>query len=147
MNDDEFLAAFEDCSLPFEQWTHRAHVRVAYLYSSRHDLESAIDRMRAGIKAYNKATDTPEAIDRGYHETITQAFMRLVFTANLQSGPHESSDAFCEAHPELLAKQALLTFYSRDRIMSWEAKQAFMEPDLMPLQVSLVPRTERKATP
>lgn len=28
MNDDEFLATFEDCTLPFEQWTHRAHVRI-----------------------------------------------------------------------------------------------------------------------
>ncbi len=34
MTDDEFLAAFEDCTLPFEQWHHRAHVRVAFLYAS-----------------------------------------------------------------------------------------------------------------
>ena len=26
MNDAEFLAAFENCSLSFEQWTHRAHI-------------------------------------------------------------------------------------------------------------------------
>jgi hypothetical protein len=30
MTDDEFLAAFEDCTLPFEQWHHRAHVRIAF---------------------------------------------------------------------------------------------------------------------
>jgi hypothetical protein len=133
MNDDNFLSAFEDCTLPFEQWTHRAHVRIAYLYASRHDLESATDRMRTSIKAYNRATGTPEAIDRGYHETITQAFMRLVFNANVQTGPHESSDDFCEAHPELLSKRALLHFYSRERIMTWEAKREFIEPDLCPL--------------
>ncbi len=81
-----------------------AHVRVAYLYASRHDLSTATAHMRASIEAYNKAISTPEAIDRGYHETITQAFMHLVFAANLQTGPHASSDEFCNAHVELLTK-------------------------------------------
>lgn len=31
MTDEELLAAFENCSLPHSEWTHRAHVRVAYL--------------------------------------------------------------------------------------------------------------------
>ena len=133
MTDDQFLKAFEDGSLPFEQWTHQAHVRVAFLYASRYDLPSAIDQMRSGIQAYNKATDTPEAIDRGYHETITLAFMRLIFAANLQSGPHATSDEFCAVHPELLTKKALMAFYSKKRIMTWEAKRGFIEPDLQPL--------------
>ena len=133
MIDAEFLAAFENCSLPFEQWTHRAHIRVAYFYASESDLASAIDRMRAGIKAYNKATDTPEAIDRGYHETITVAFMQLIYTANLTTGPHRSSNEFCEAHPELLSKSALKKFYSSERITTWGAKREFVEPDLCPL--------------
>ena len=34
MTDDAFLAAFEDLTLPFDLWTHRAHVTVAYLISS-----------------------------------------------------------------------------------------------------------------
>ena len=135
MNDAEFLDAFESCSLPFEQWTHRAHVRVAYQYATQGDLPSALKRMTRGIKAYNRATDTPETLERGYHETITQAFMRLVFAAEVQSGPHESSDQFCEAHPELLCKDVLLEFYSHDRIKTAEAKAEFVEPDLFPLPI------------
>lgn len=131
--DDEFLAAFENCTLPFERWTHRAHVRVAYLYASRHDIEFAIDRMRSSIKTYNQATGTPETIDRGYHETITQAFMRLVFAANLRTGPHESSDEFCEANSELLSKFVLQSFYSSERLMTVKAKAEFVEPDLCQL--------------
>lgn len=145
MTDDELLSAFENCSLPCEQWTHRAHVRVAYLYASRHQLESAIGRMRAGLKAYNKATSTPETIDRGYHETITRAFMRLIFAVQQQSGPHSSSDAFCETHPELLTKTVLLTCYSRERIMTWEAKREFLDPDLQPLP-PVEPDRRRKRT-
>lgn len=55
MTDDEFLAAFEDGTLPFEQWNHRAHRRGAFLYASGHDVQSATYRMRDGITAYNKA--------------------------------------------------------------------------------------------
>lgn len=135
MNDADFLTAFKDCSLPFEQWTHRAHVRVAYLFAATHDLASAVDQMREKIKAYNKATETLEAIDRGYHETITQAFMRLVFAANAQTGPHGSSDDFCDSHPELLSKQTLLIYYSRGHIMTMDAKAGFIEPDLRPLPI------------
>jgi len=135
MSDDELLTAFENCTLPFERWTHRAHVRVAFLYASQLNLDSATDRMRASVKAYNKATETPEAIDRGYHETITQAFMRLVVSANQQTGPHVSSIDFCEAHPELLTKYALQSFYSREHIMTMKAKAQFVEPDLCPLPI------------
>lgn len=132
MTDGEFLSAFEECSLPPEQWTHQAHVRVAFLYASRHDLKAAIDRMRSGIKKHNASDNMPVAIDRGYHETITQAFMHLVFAANLKSGPYVSSQDFCDAHPELLNKYVLREFYSREQIMTWEAKAEFVPPDLCP---------------
>lgn len=148
MTDDEFLTAFENCTLPIEQWTHDAHVQVAFLYASRLDLKSATDRMRASVKAYNKATRTPEAIDRGYHETITQAFMRLVFTAIQKTGPHGTSHEFCRTHPELLNKYVLGNHYSRERLMTWEAKAQFVEPDRIALPATesapdAVPPAER----
>lgn len=146
MTDDELLAAFENCTLPFEQWNHRAHVRVAYWYSTQHGFQSVLDRMRAGIKAYNKATNTPEAIDRGYHETMTRAFMCLVFAANLQTGPHASSDEFCAAHPELLTKSVLREYYSRERIMTWDAKREFVAPDLRPLPNGVELQTRNETT-
>ena len=133
--DAHFLAAFENCTLPYSEWTHRAHVRVAWLYVSQHDLLIATDRMRSGVKAYNKATNTPEAIDRGYHETITQAFMRLVFAANSKTGPHASSADFCDHHPKLLEKTILQQFYSNARLFTVEAKSTFVEPDLSPLPI------------
>lgn len=136
MSDVEFLASFERCTLPTVQWTHRAHVRVAYLYASRLDLSWALEQMRASVKRYNKATNTPEAINRGYHETITQAFVRLVFVANEQTGPHRSSSDFCDAHPELLNKFALAKFYTRERLMTWAAKAQFVSPDIAPLPLT-----------
>ncbi len=133
MIDAHFLEAFENCTLPFEQWNHRAHVKAAYLYASRHDLEPALVRMRSSIKAYNAAHNVPDALDRGYHETITQGFMRLVHATICRHGPYQSSEEFCERHPELLNKHVLLGFYSRERIMSPAAKATFVAPDLAEL--------------
>ena len=132
-HDAEFLRAFENCTLPADEWNHRAHVRVAYLYALQHRFDVALEAMRVSLKTYNKSQSVPEAIDRGYHETITRAFM-IVISAACQQGPRcASSDDFCEQHTELLDKRALLQYYSRDRIMSWEAKRDFISPDLAAL--------------
>ena len=135
MIDDEFLIAFEDCTLPFGCWDHRAHVRVAFCYASRHELQEATNHMRSGIKACNKANDVPEAIDRGYHETVTQAFMRLIRAANRLTGPHRCSDEFCEAHPELLDRFVLRQFYSRERIMTMEANAWLVPAYRLPIEI------------
>jgi len=127
------LAAFESCMLPFEAWTHRAHVRMAFLYASQHPLPAALARMRQGIQAYNASRQIPEALDRGYHETMTVAFMRLVHDGLSRNGPFADSAAFCDRHPQLLDKFVLRKFYSRKRIMTLTAKRQFVEPDLAEL--------------
>jgi len=60
--DDEFLRQFEARTLPFDQWHHRAHLKVAYLYLTTLDFDSAAQRIGDGIRAYNVAhhvEDTP----------------------------------------------------------------------------------------
>jgi hypothetical protein len=51
MTHAELHRRFENLTLPGEEWTHRAHVKVAYLYLSRHPFPAALDRLRSGIKA------------------------------------------------------------------------------------------------
>ena len=136
MDDESFMAAFEAQTFPLEKWHHREHIRIAYLYLVRLPMDEAIQRVRSGIQALNAAHKVPDALDRGYHETMTQAWMRLVHCTLNEFGPAENADAFVDKHTQLLAKRALLFFYSRDRIMSAEAKRGFVEPDLAPLPVS-----------
>ncbi len=133
MIDSEFLAAFEDCTLPFERWNHLAHVRVAYFYASRLTLNEATDKMRSGVKAYNAANKVPDAIDRGYHETTTLVFMQLIHRAIDELDSSVRFEDFCNHHPELLDRRVLLCYYTRDRIMDADAKSRFVKPDLAPL--------------
>jgi hypothetical protein len=133
MDDAEFLRRFEACDWPHSDWHHREHVKIAYLYLRRYPLEEAINQIRAGIKRLNAVHKTPEAIDRGYHETMTQAWMRLVFFTLCEYGPAETADKFFDDHPQLWHMKTLRFFYSRDRLMSTDAKAMFVEPDLTPL--------------
>lgn len=133
MNDDEHLQRFEDQSLPLGQWTHRAHLKVAYLYLLRFSFDETMLRLRAGIRAYNAAQGIVDSPTGGYHETMTCAWLQLVHTTLRQFGAAETADAFFDAQSQLTQKRALLLFYSRDRIMSAEAKATFIAPDLAPL--------------
>jgi len=133
MDDATLLTEFEACTLPLAQWTHRAHLRVAYLYLRNHRLEEAMERMREGIQRFNAANHIPEAVDRGYHETVTQAWLRLIAAEMAPGNAALDAEGFLDAYPHLGVKRVLLQHYSRERIMSWEAKREFVEPDLAPL--------------
>ena len=133
MTDQEFLQRFEDQSLPREFWNHRAHLKVAYLFLRLAPFETALEKLRKAIKAYNAVQGILDTPTSGYHETMTQAWLQLVHVTLHQFGPAESAGAFLDAQSQLTQKRILLLFFSRDRIMSAEAKHAFVPPDLAPL--------------
>jgi hypothetical protein len=136
MTDDEFLAAFEECRLPKHLWTHQAHVRMAWLYLREKPLEEVIPTVRRGIQRYNASLGNRE----GYHETITVAYLVLI-DSRLARGAGEGSFAdFREVNADLLDRtlSTILVHYSREVLFSIEARQAFVEPDLVPLPVLTV---------
>ena len=133
MNDETLLRRFEACELSTDEWHHREHVRLAYLYLLRLPYAEALDRMRAGLKALNTVHHTPETLERGYHETLTQGWLHLVYGALSEYGPAANSEAFFEEQSHLLARRAMYFFYTRARLRSAEAKARFLEPDLTPL--------------
>ena len=135
VDDQTFLRQFEESTLPRDQWHHREHVRTAYLYLTRYSFEDALHRMRQGVKALNAAHGTPETPGRGYHETMTQAWIRLVDFALREHGPARNGDEFYERHPELSQPRVLRLFYSQELLSSPEAKMNFVPPDLAPFPV------------
>jgi hypothetical protein len=134
--DADFLRAFEARAIPLEAWTHRCHVRMAYLYLRDHGLEGGLTRIRDGIQALNAShgDKIPEGqLDRGYHETMTVAWARIIAATIRKWGGEADFEAFIAIHPHLLQRTLMRLFYSRERMMTWEAKGAFAEPDLLAL--------------
>jgi hypothetical protein len=136
MTDADFTNAFEACLIPAADWKHRSHLKIAYLYLREHSFAEALNRIRAGIKRLNATTNTPDALDRGYHETMTVAWLRLVEFTLREYGPAATADEFIDAQEHLLNRKALRFFYSRDHILTWKAKTEFVPPDITPLPQS-----------
>jgi hypothetical protein len=133
MDDDDFVAQFESCEFPFEQWHHRAHVKLAYIYLIRFGFADASRKLREGIRAYNAANKIPDEPTRGYHETLTMFWLRIIEMTVQEYGPSATADEFFEFHPQLSQKKINRLFYSSDLFMSARAKKEFVEPDLTSL--------------
>ena len=128
--------AFEACTLTHAEWTHAAHVSVAVWYVLWYGDAEATDRMRAGLHKLNAAHRVPVTPTRGYHETITRFYVWLV-ARELRAKPidaplAEIANAVVDACED---RNIPLRYYSRDRLMSWEARTSWIEPDLRPLDM------------
>ena len=127
--DERFLAAFENCELPEDQWTHLAHIRAAWVCLSLASPAEALMRIREGILRYNT-----EVLKRRhkYHETVTVAYTGIVADRML---PGELWSDFRERIGDLLdtGNPVLLRYYSKNRLFSDEARAAFVKADLRQL--------------
>jgi hypothetical protein len=136
VTDAELLQRFQELTLPFDQWTHRAHVKVAYLHLQKYPYDEALSRISAGIKRYNAHNNVPESETAGYNQTTTTAFLHLVAAvmhAYEKTHPVKNADEFCDVHTQLMSRNVLRFFYSPQRRMHPNAKMQFVEPDLAPL--------------
>jgi len=132
MNDVELIAAFENQSINNDAWSHEYHIRVASIYLRAYEFDVALDKVKVGIKKLNAVNGVPESQFRGFHETLTVGWLRLV-NSKLNSSQSVSSLDLLEDYPELLNSRLLNDYYSRDRLMTLEAKANFIEPDLKTL--------------
>jgi hypothetical protein len=131
-DDATLWEAFTAATLPEKEWTHRGHLRVAWMYSSRYSLDEAHILMRVGIIRLNAFHGLVETPARGYHETITRVWLVLVRVL-MKERPTATSTELVDAGGAWLARDALLTHYSRERLMSAEARARFVDPDVAPL--------------
>lgn len=127
MTNEEFIRAFEASAISREDWTHEAHIHMAWIYATREgSIADATAKARGGIQRLNAANAIP---DHFYHETVTCAFMRLVFD-RVQKNEEDWTE-FRGSYPELFdrKKPILHRYYSQAVLESEEARKVFVEPD------------------
>lgn len=128
------VRGFEDCTLPRERWTHAAHLTVALWHLLQYDWPEAVARVREAIKRYNAAHGVRQTPTGGYHETLTVFWMRRV-RAFLEEGRNEARSLVALANDLAASADSRLPleYYTRERLFSAEARAAWAEPDLKPL--------------
>jgi len=132
---DDLGARFEACAIPAKEWTHAAHLAVGLWHVHRYGADQALLRLRHGIRALNESHGGVNSATNGYHETITAVYVRLL-AQYLESIPADmplGMGAIALLASPLAAKDALFTFYSRDRLMSTAARSGWLEPDVAAL--------------
>jgi hypothetical protein len=128
--DAGFREAFETGRVPPEQFNHRAHVRLAYVYLAENDPETACARMRSALQAFLRHHGiAPEK----YHETLTRAWILAVRHFMERLSGSGSAEEFMAANPELLDSRIMLTHYSATVLFSAEARASFVDPDTSPI--------------
>lgn len=125
MTDEEFLARFEACAL--EDFRHRDHVRVAWLYLQKFPYERAVREMELGIRRYAAHHGAPDK----YHHTVTLVWMRVVAAACREHA--EDFAGFLARCPHLLDPDTPRRYYSPARLDSPEARSGWLDPDLSDL--------------
>lgn len=134
---DDLVARFHAAVIPHAEWTHTAHLTVGAWHVDRHGPEEALARLRRGIRTLNDTHGTPNSPTRGYHETITRAYVTLLADALAAfpvATPLPERVARILASP-LAEREVLLRFWSRERLMSPAARAEWVEPDLAPLRL------------
>jgi hypothetical protein len=128
---ERVVRGFESCRLAPSEFTHPAHLTVAAWYLTRLTVPEAAARMREGLYRFLDH----HGVGRGkYNETITLFWVKLV-RKFLDGAEMNRSllDITNEAIELFGGSQLIFDYYSRERVFSEEAKQAWVEPDLKPL--------------
>ena len=126
LTDDELLRQFESASLAAEDFGHRQHVRVAWLFVTRHPMPGAIAAFDEALRRFAAARGAHGL----YHATITWAYLLLVHERQMRC-PFDSWTSFAAANPDLLTwKPSVLDqYYSPDVLWSEFAKRTFVMPN------------------
>lgn len=122
------------CTLPKAEWTHEAHISTTcWLVLERPDIDPERD-LPDLIRRYNESVGGVNSDTEGYHETITQIYIR---TLRVKLPETEGQGLADRVNAVLLAQEGRrawpLRSYSRELLFSKEARLGWVEPDLVAL--------------
>jgi hypothetical protein len=123
------------CTLSRPEWTHEAHLAAClYILAERADVVPERD-LPGMIRRFNLSVGGVNDETQGYHETITQVYIRAVRAFLARTDPAlplvRKVNALLQA--EEGRRDWPLRFYTPERLFSKEARLGWVEPDLAPL--------------
>jgi hypothetical protein len=123
------------CTLPKAEWTHEAHLATTlWLIAERPDVAPERD-LPDLIRRYNESVGGVNDDNQGYHETITQCFIRAIRVYLRRVDPalplvEKVNGLLCSEEGR---RDWPLCFYDPKTLFSVEARRGWIEPDLAAL--------------
>ncbi len=129
MDDDAFVRAFLDGSLPPARFHHRDHLRLAWVLIRRRGAAEAAGAITSGIRHYAAAHGQSGL----YHETLTRFWIGLVAHMIEARPAIDDFDAFLAAFPLALDKGLPWRHWSQAALGDAASRTSWIEPDLLAL--------------
>lgn len=129
LNDLEFEQKINRCELSPSDFTHEAHLRLAWLNISKYGIEQAQENIKKQILNFVEFVGAQDK----YNMTLTIGATKAVYHFMLKSDSDNFKD-FISEFPQLKSnfKGLMACHYGIDIYNSDKAKKEFLEPDLVP---------------
>lgn len=122
-------------TLPRPEWTHEAHLAATTYLLLKHpeiDLDTALPGL---IRAYNESVGGVNNDSEGYHDTITRSYLHGIrlFLSEADSAAPINDIVNDLLHSPMGQRNWPLRFWSKERLMSVEARRGYVPPDMAAL--------------
>src|SRR5215469_3169213 len=121
----DVIQKFEHCEYAPAEFTHARHLTVGCWYLCTLPADQALNRMRERLQSFSAHHGK-----QGYHETITRFWIELLDGTLRQQREDVPVLGRVNAVVALYPKEVLFDYYTRERVMSDQAKREWIEPDL-----------------
>lgn len=130
LSDQAFLTQFESQTLAPIHFKHVGHLRLAWLYLGRNDVDTAVQLVCSGIQAYAESLGASTK----FHKTITVTLVRIV-AKRINRMQEKAWKLFLDENRDLVedAISVLLQYFSKDVLFSETARISLVQPDIKPL--------------
>ena len=133
---EKLIQNFLECKLPKGEFSHEAHLVTALYLLAKHG-DNTLPIIRQHLKDYLRSIGVESTESSGYHETLTIYWLwRLKKRFADKNGTilwnQDNVDELIEDF-DLTERNLWLEYYSKELMMSVEARKQFVEPDIKPL--------------
>ena|SRR5688572_33478511 len=130
----KLIEGFKSRTLPMAHWTHEAHLITGLWFNYHYSDLEAICFLRSGIISYNISSGGENTPEKGYHETLTLFWCRILnnfVKKNETLTLIELCDKFLKS--EWSSKELPLKYYPREVLFSLHARAIWVAPNLRSL--------------
>jgi hypothetical protein len=138
---EHIVDGFRAKTLPAKEWTHEAHLIAGLWHVANFGYDEALAQMQVGIRTYNEATGGTNTDSSGYHETITVFWIWLLNEFwKKYSVDNQHFEGICNVFlkSKYCDKNAAFNFYSREKLLSREARLVFVAPDIQAFDLTKI---------
>ena len=128
LTDSEFEKLFKSCKFNPSEFTHEAHLRLAWININKYGIEQAEKSIQELLQNYVEYLGAKGK----YNTTLTIAATKAVYHFMLKSDTKNFKD-FIVQYPRLKTnfKELMAFHYNIDILNSERAKSEFLEPDIL----------------